>query len=327
MSEHSTKPSSDNQEIDLSFIFKAIGDFFKNVLVGIINIFRFYFRHKFILLGLIIIGVALGYFWEKSFDKIYTNNILVKPNFESTEYLYSKLDAVSLKINQGDTLFLKEVFGKNYDRVNSVEIRPIVDIYNFVSENETNQELFELLFEEEGDINFIENPINSRSFKFHRIYLEIEGENKHKDLSEILIRHLNKNAYFKELKIVSVENLQNQINENQSIINQIDSIIANSKKGTSLNSNSTGLTFNDNQGLRDLLGQKQSILEQKVYLQNRLVDQSEIIRVVDANYKVLNTENLIKKDKKKIFPLLLILLYSLFFLVRYIYKESKAIKP
>lgn len=325
MSEHSTKPSAIDDEIDLGLVFKGIQVFFRKILLGIINIFKFYYNHKFVLLGLIVIGAVLGYFYEKNTDKTYRNDLLVTPNFESSDYLYSKLETFDFKIKQEDTIFLKEVFGQNYGYVKSIEITPIVDIYNFLSTNESNQDLFELLFEEEGNIEFIENPINSRNFKFHRIFIEVEGEKYHQDLSEALMIYVNRNAYFNELKTVSIENLENQIKQNNSIINQIDSIVVNTNKGTSFNRNSNGLTFNDNQGLSDLLEKKENLVDQRIYLQNFLVDQSEIIRIVDANYKVLNTEDLLKKDKKKLFPLILVILYSLYFLVRFISKKVKSI--
>lgn len=325
MSEQPTYQKPGDDEIDLGVVFKGIQSFTKKILLGIINIFRFYYRHKFMFLGLIAIGVVLGYFYEKNINKTYRNNLLVTPNFESSDYLYSKLENLDFKIKQKDTIYLKQVFGQNYRYVKSTAITPVVDIYNFLSKDESKQDLFELLFEEEGNIEFIENPVNSRNFKFHRIFIEVKGEKYHQDLSEALMAYVNKNAYFNELKTVSIENLENQIKQNKSIIDQIDSIVVRNNKGTSFNSNSSGLTFNDNQGLSDLLEKKENLVDQRINLQNFLVDQSEIIRVVDVNYKVIDDDDFLKKEKTKLFPLLLIMLYSLFFLIRYIAKKAKAL--
>jgi len=324
MSEHPSNSKPDD-EIDLGILFKSIKAFFVNILRGFAKIFQFYYKHKFILLGLIILGGVLGYFYDQTSEKTYTNDLLVVPNFGSSDYLYTKIEALDKKLSQDDTLFLKNTFGKPYKKVKSIAIKPVVDIYNFVSRDASNQALFELLFEEEGNIEFIENPINSRNFKYHHVYLEVEGQNHHEELSDALLSYINSNSYFEGLKDISLENLELQLQENKSIINQIDSIIAYAKKDKSLVLGSSGLSFSDNKGLNDLLGKKKGLIEQQRDLQSAMLNQDETVKVVDVNYKVLDDEDLLKKDKTKLFPLFFIMLYSLIFLLRYIYKKIKAL--
>ncbi len=321
MSEYLNKTPKPENEIDLSTLFKEIKGFVKKILVGIVNIFKFYYRHKFIILGLIIVAGVAGYFADDFLKKTYTNDILVKPNFGSSDYLYTKVEAIDNKLFSDDSLFLKKVFKDHYKLVKSLEIKPVIDIYNFVSRNESNQALFELLFEEDGNIDFIQNPINSRNFKYHHIYLEVEGPDHHQELSKALIKHINDNSYFKNLIDISIENLKFQLEENKAIIGQIDSIVRNAKKEKSMVLGTSELSFSDNNGLNELLGKKRSLISEKRELESRLIDQNQTVKVVDANYKVLNKDKILKKDKTKLFPFFLVIIYSLVFLLKFIIQK------
>lgn len=325
MTKHSTKSPANDDEIDLSVVFKAIENFFKKIVLGIFKTISFYYRHKFILLGLIVFGAVLGYFYEQNVDKTYTNDLLVTPNFTSAEYFYSKIETLDKKLSQQDSLFLKDIFGINYQAVQSIQAKPVVDIYSFVSRNETNQELFELLFEEEGNIEFVENPINSRNFKFHHLYLEIKGEAHHKELSKALLTYVNTNQYFDDIRKLSVDNFKLQLNENKAIIKQIDTIVSSAQRDQSLSLGDTEFSFSDNSGLNELLSKKKSLINQQKDLETTLVNLDETIKLVDANYKVIDNDILLRKDKTKLFPLFFIILYSLFFLIRYIIKKAKAL--
>jgi hypothetical protein len=323
MSEHPSRPSTTDDEIDLSVVFKAIQNFFKRILIGIVNIVQFYWRHKFILIGLIIAGAVLGYFWDKSFDKTYKNQLLVIPNFESANYLYNKIESIESKLSAGDTVFLKEVFGDEYESVSSVEISPILDLYNFVSLRESNQEVFELLFEEEANLEFLEDPINSRNYEFHRISLYVNGEKNHDVFSNRLINYLNNNSHFKSIKKVVVKNLDLQVKQSNKIIQQIDSILASSNSNKGLKYQENQLSFNDNTGLNELIKMKRDLLFKEGMLRESIIEKSQIINLVDSDYKILDKEKLIKKSKIKLFPLILLMLYSLIFFIRYLSKKAK----
>lgn len=326
MSEHSTRPSSVDDEIDLGLVFKAIQNFFKKIILGIIKIIRFYYRHKFVFLGLIVIGVVLGYFWENSFEKKYTNNLLVTPNFESTDYLYTKVESLNNKMEINDTIFLNTIFGKNYKSVKSIEVKPVVDIYNFVAEQESNLDVFEVLFEEEANLEFLDNPINSKNYKYHNIIFKIEGEDNHKELSNALITYLNNNSFFNEIKEMSQSNLKINLEDTRNSIDQIDSILNNPGQQKSIRVEENELSLSDNTGFRDLVIAKRELGKYAVLLQEDMITQTDAIKLVDSNYKVIDKEELLNKSKIKLFPLVFVLLYSLIFLFRYISNKAKAIK-
>ena len=134
MSKHTSSNDAIDEEVDLSVVLKGIRNFLKQILLSIFSVFHFFNKHKFVLIGLIVLGGILGYFYEKNTPKTYTNDMLVSPNFGSSDYLYSKIEALNKKVSIGDSLFLKEVFGDHQNKVKSIEIKPVIDIYNFVSQ-------------------------------------------------------------------------------------------------------------------------------------------------------------------------------------------------
>lgn len=102
--------NNDSQEIDLSQISRKIGGFFDGI---IFNIFRiiFFLKRNIVLVGiLLVLGAGLGYFLDKT-NKNYENQIVVIPNFDSVDYLYSKIELINSKVKEGDTIFLKNVVG------------------------------------------------------------------------------------------------------------------------------------------------------------------------------------------------------------------------
>ena len=148
MSQNAT--NSDNQEIDLSMISNKIKGFYDEIGTSVFRGILFFKRNLLIVGILFVAGAALGTYVDLN-NETYDSKIIVKPNFGSTDYLYSKIDLLDSKIKTRDTLFLKSIGVKNPENLTKIEIEPIVDIYSLVNYNEknaavtTNTQNFELL--------------------------------------------------------------------------------------------------------------------------------------------------------------------------------------
>src|SRR5690554_1660503 len=127
-----------SEEVDLGYLFKSVGDFFRKLVKLFFLVIGFFKKYLLIIIGIIILGIILGYFIDKNSKSVYENRLIVIPNFESVEYLYDKIDEVNFKIQSGDSLYLKSIFGDNYTSVRKIEIEPIIDIYNFTTESREN---------------------------------------------------------------------------------------------------------------------------------------------------------------------------------------------
>ena len=132
-----------SEEIDLGYLFRKSNDFFRSVIRTLFQILNFFKKYYIIVIALLIIGFGYGYYKDLNSVSSYNNELIVIPNFESVDYLYDKVEAVNNKIGMGDTLYLQEVLGTNFGKLNHITIEPIVDIYNFISKSYRNYDVFQ----------------------------------------------------------------------------------------------------------------------------------------------------------------------------------------
>ena len=316
MSDPNSKNASD--EIDLGVLFDKIKSLFKSVLIGIVQIFQFFWKHKIRLFIVLLIGVGLQYLFSKQIDKVYVNEYLVRTNFGSTEYLYSKVKSINAKLKSDDSLFLKNVFGSQYERVDEVEAVPVVDVYGLVNRSEENREVFELLLDEYGDISFLEEEINVNEYPTHKIKIYINGIENNEAISNRAFNFLSSNSYFDELRKTALESYKERLDENKRIRAQIDSIIREQNGSTLPKLNNNAISFTGSQDLRELLSQKKGLLDNDLALRNQLSTNNEVLKTIDSSFGVLSED---RNRSPFIIPLTLVGIYILFFFFRYLKKK------
>src|SRR5215471_8269754 len=97
-----TQDNKDTQEIDLMDVSKKIEEFFGNIQMRVFKGILFLKRNMITIGILFVIGAALGFYMDKT-NKIYDSEIIVCPNFGSTDYLYSEIYLIESKIKDNDT--------------------------------------------------------------------------------------------------------------------------------------------------------------------------------------------------------------------------------
>lgn len=306
-----------NDEIDLSVLFNKIRSFFKSLLVGVVMIFQFFWKHKIRLLILLIIGVGLQLLLLTQTKKIYSSEYLLRTNFESTEYLYSKVKSINGKLESKDTLFLKRVFGENYKRVEELEVEPVVNIYHLVNKSEENKEIFELLLDEYGDISFLEEEINVNEYPSHKIRIYIKGEDNNEFISGNLYNFLSNNQFYDNLKQIALESYEEQLDQNQAIRIQIDSIIKDQRGNSGMlpKSDNNSISFKGSENFNDILRLKRELLYTDLNLRNMVSSNNEVLKIIDSSFGVLD------KERTKYFffiPLTFILIYCLVFFITFL---------
>ncbi len=317
--------NQEDQEIDLMQISKKIGSFFQNINTFLFNCIQFFVKNAIVISILLVIGVGVGFYLDVT-KKIYNHQITVTPNFGSTDYLYSKIDLIESKIQEGDTVFLKEDLGlKMPKEILKIEIKPITDVYKFIENKTENFELIKLMAED-GDIKkVLEENLTSKNYKFHTITFQTKHIITEKSAIEPILHFLNESEYYSKVQKEIVNNVQLKMIQNDTIIAQINGVLSgfsNTAKGTKSNNL---VYYNENIQLNDIIKTKESLINEQGFLR---VDLVGLNRIVKENSSILNIENntSINGKLKFILPILFVCIFTLirFFITFYRKQSVKA---
>ena len=317
-----SKNNSDNQEIDLSQVSKKIGVFFENISTSIFRGFLFLKRNLIIISILFIIGVALGFYLDKT-NKTYDNQIIVSPNFGSVDYLYSKINLINSKIINSDTLFLRNIIGiKEPKNLRKIEIKPVNDIYKFIENKQQNFDLLKLMAED-GDINkIVEDKLTSKNYPYHSInYITLNETSSEKTL-EPLLNFLNNDEYFSIIQRQYINNLNLKIIENDSIITQINGLLNAFSDEVNSNQKSDKLVYyNENSQLNEIINTKNNLILEQGNNKIALLNLDKIVKVNSSSLNTLNIKG-VNGKLKFILPLILVALFILVGLIKAYYKRQ-----
>lgn len=294
--------NTDDQEIDLSQISKKIGSFFENISTQIFNVILFFKRNIIWVAMLFILGLALGIYLDKT-SKVYTNEIIVTPNFGSNDYLYSKVELLSSKINENDTLFLKSLGFKNSQKLVKVEVEPIVDVYKFIENKSTNFELIKLMAED-GELNkIVKDNMTSKNYPFHSIKLVTTKKLPEADIVIPFMRYLNDSEYFKKIQAEAFNNVKTKMVANDSLISQINGVLTNIINTNGGTKSSSLVYYNDNMQLNDIIKTKDMLITEQGSRRLELLNYDKIVKEISVVTNVKNTTGTNSK-MKYIVPLL-----------------------
>lgn len=312
--------SSDNQEIDLSQVSKNIGKTYDNFLNWIFRGIQFVKRNFILLAILFVIGAALGFYFDKK-TNTYDHQIIVNPNFGSTDYVYSKIDLLQSKIKENDTVFLKQIGIQDAKKISKIKIEPIVDVYKFIGNKTENFDLIKLLAEDGNIDKIVENRITSKNYPYHTIsFTTSKLSTKEKTINPIL-NYLNDSDFFVAIQKEYVNNVLQKMKANDSTISQIDALMNQFKNRIGGSQSDKLVYFNENTQLNDVIKTKDNLVREQGLLR---IDLVSIDKVVKENSFILNSKNSEGTNGKMkfIFPLLLILLVMIFTRFKRFYQKQ-----
>lgn len=312
-----------SEEIDLGYLFKKIGDFFKKCLLVLFKIITFFLKYKFIILVLIVVGVVLGFYKDVTSEPILNNEAIVIPNFGGVDYLYDKVNALNAKIEAEDTLYLKTIMGGNYEKLKEIEVEHIDDLFNNVSSSGDRVELFDILSQSKEADEFLNYYSITKTYKHHRLTFQIEGKDDSIEIVESIMEFLNNNSHYQEYLEIYKEHNKFLIDFNIEILKQIDSLLAQQTREVR-SSNSQVFEIDEKNYIPQLIDRKQEISRNLLALKKNEVDYSKSIKVIKVDYNLLNTEKF-KISPKILYPILLVITFCLIFLLKYIYYKMKLI--
>ena len=310
--------TSQEQEIDLSQIGKSISKVFQNIVNTCFDLL-FFIQKKIVIVGaLFILGVGLGIYLDK--EPNYTSDIVVIPNFGSNEYLYDKVNLISLKLKEKDEAFFKAIGISNIKDFNSIDIQPVTGIYNFIN-SESQKENFELikLMAEDGDVEkIIKDDVTSRNYYLHNINIKTTIAYDKKDLIEPILKYLQQTEYFTKLQKVYQSNLVEKVEANKLLIAQIDQIIL----SLTQNKNGGGVTISQDSGLSELIQKKDQLIYENQTLSIHKLEYDKVIKDQDISLNQMNTKG-VNNKMKIILPFLFVSLFLLGYWFSQAYKQQK----
>ena len=321
--------NSENQEIDLSLISDKIKGFFDGIAFSIFKGILFLKRNLIILGVLFVTGVGIGIFLDTT-NNSYDSEIIVKPNFGSTDYLYSKIDLLESKIKERDTLLLKAIGIENPKGLNLIEIEPVIDIYTFVNngydksiaQNSQNFELVKLLAED-GDINkIIKDKVTSKNYSSHKIHLRTKGFVQDQKMIVPILNYLNQNEYFETIRKTYVKNIEIKMLKNEETIGQINALLNEFSNTTNSNQKSDKLVYyNENTQLNDIIRTKEGLLAELANQRLELKNLDSFIKKTSSIINIKN-ENVTNGNLKFVLPIFFIFGFIFINLFSKFYKKQ-----
>ena len=316
--------NNDNQEIDLSQISKKIGNFFEDISTSIFNGILFFKRNILWVVILFILGAVLGFYLDKT-SKTYDNQIIVSPNFGAVDYLYAKVELINSKIEDNDTLFLKDVIGiKEPKKLKAINVLPITDVYKFIDNKAQNFELIKLMAED-GDIKKIVNEsLTSKNYPYHIISFSTVDQTSDEKSVQPILNYLNNSDYYKIIQKEYVNNIKIKMSENDSIISQINGFLNAFKNTVNGSQKSDKLVYyNENSQLNDVIKTKDQLVYEQGTHRIELVNLDKIIKESSATLNV-KSNKAVNGKMKLILPLLFIFLFVLVGYLKSYYKTQMA---
>lgn len=317
--------NAEDQEIDLVQISKKINNFFQGINTSIFRGIQFFIRNWIIVLILVVTGFGVGLFLDRA-QKSYEHEIIVAPNFGSTDYLYAKIDLINSKIKENDTLFLKKTIGIQQPKnLRIIEVKPIADVYNFIENKPQNFELIKLMAED-GDIKkVLEDNMTSKNYTFQTILLVTKRKSSEEKLIKPILNFLNSSDYYLKIQKEGYKNVQLKIKENDSIIKQIDGILNNFSNGTkNARKNDKLLYYNENTQLSDIIKTKNDLINEQAIHRMELISFDKVIKESSI---ILNKEFIRYADDslKFILPVLFVILFGFLNLFKSFYDKQKSL--
>jgi hypothetical protein len=319
---------NNSDEIDLGQLFQMIRNGFNKLGVLFLRLFIYLKKSALILIGLVVLGVAIGYGLKFITTEKVQLDVIVRPNLESKDYLYDMISEIESSIKVRNEAFLNNL-GISKDDLDGFEI----SIESIKKEKEEGKEEKELKYLEVlqkfQNTDLIADVLREELLKntelIHRIsfkYKKPKGE----EVARKLMDHINSNSYFTQLLLVEKDNSKERIEKNKVLIAQIDTIIQNYSKNLNNNSTTleTGKLVVQNEEKLDVTG----LITLKTELIEDIEDQKIELNELTGPISVINFGNPHQVSKSFfsnsiiILPLILIVAFFVLTLLKYLNKKA-----
>lgn len=328
MTENQTPDKQNSSdEIDLGQLFQLIGRGFNAIFRWVLRVFLYLKKNILILIGLLVVGLVIGYVLSKITAKKLKTEIIVNPQLESKNYLYDAVNEIQSNILVKDTVFFKSI-GVDAIDFNGLEIT----IGRVLEEDNSESDLqfLELLqtFEKTDAISdIVRAELKNKSSLNHRITIYYEDVRFGDEFAKKVITYINSNEYFKGLIEVRRTNATNRIKENEDLLKQVDNIIVNYTNGLATKPNGAvgDRIILDNQeqvNIADIFEYKTQLIQDIESKKLELEQQTEVASIINFGKPQAVQKSFFRKNII-LMPVLLLVLFLILSIIRFLDARSK----
>ncbi|TMM58959.1 hypothetical protein FEE95_05870 [Maribacter algarum] len=336
MAEH-IKPKNSNvsDEIDLGQLLQLVKKGFHNLGNFFLRVFIYLRRNILKLIGLAILGLAISFGLNQIISKKLKTDVIVRPNFESKNYLYDVVDELAANIKSRNEAFFGtmdisiadlEGFKIEVEAIEDEEVKTDDSILNEMKYLEVLQNFKDESFV----IDILRSELSEKSVIDHKITFTYKDAAKGPAIVEKMMGYINTNEYFNDLKTVYAANAKSRIVQNTQLIEQIDGLVDNYSKAllAEKQKSGTGVVYMEKENTLNV----PSLIQMK----NELLKEIEVKRLEVAQQTgVLSILNFGKTQEVKksffnqtyfLIPVLLVAGFLLLSFFNYLSRKAKEIE-
>ncbi len=321
---------NNNDEIDLMQIFSMIKEGFRKFLRLIISVVTFYKRKWVLFVVLLIAGAGIGFFLDKYQDAgdNYVQEIIIEPKYNTVRYIHDFITEIENNLN--DEAFLKKI-GVDPDKIENlkeISIEPIVrgtDVLDNLESRYENKEFFKSVMEAYEDEELNEEKFKD-FYKHHRLILRFKNGNKENlKITDAILNYIKSNEHYKkEIKLV-IQQYGQDLEQNQKTLQFINEYLTNLSKNTHKSEKEIIVVTDEDElptmSITSLLQQKEVLMETIKKQQKVLIFDKEVFTIVDYG-TIISKKKVLLSNIIFMIPLILFIIVSLFFFLRYLYREA-----
>ena len=306
----STAKNKKEEEVDLGSLFTVIGNGFKNFFNFIASIFKGIF-HKLILILIffklhfikftvaVLIGGIVGFFLEKNKEIKFSSNLIVKPNFESTQLLYENINYYNDLVKQQNTKHLASIFKIDSSRAASLrkfEITPLTNSNDIINAYDKFILDVDTLTVKSYDFQNFEASFTDYDYLVHNIEVKATVSDIFKELENTIINSIEKNTFFTKIKNLTKENLNTKDSILKANFIEVDSLrnvyMRAIIEGAKNNSNGTNIDLGGESNAtkeNDLFEIDRKIIYDLSQTYQDIATKSDVINII-SNFKSVGSE-------------------------------------
>ena len=328
MNENKGNQPATSDEIDLGQLFRLIGRGFDGIFQAVLRIFLYFKRNLLWFAGLLVVGVLIGLLLRQVVVKRHQLDVIVTPNLYNEEYLSNVISEISSNIKTKDEAFIRKL-GMDPQKIADFELEliPLREKDSKVIADELN---FLEILKDFGNIDAYKDVVRTelleKTTKDHQISFYFKDPEIGEEYSRRIIDYINSNEFYNELLEVHRENALKRIQQNDSLISQIDVLVRNySEKMRREQDGAGGQLILESQAalnVPSLLTLKNTLIQNSEEKQLELVMRKNPVQVVSFG-KPYEVRSSFFKKWLVLIPLLLIGGFLLLSFSRYLDRKAK----